>query len=65
MVTGIALLGVVTAALASWFVEQLTARQAEEEQQTDEELKDLTTEVRRLREEIAAIRTERETRPGG
>jgi voltage-gated potassium channel len=55
--TGIALLGVVTAAMASWFVERMTTV-AEAEARTEAEVADLITEVRALREEIAALRSD-------
>jgi voltage-gated potassium channel len=55
MLTGIALLGVITAALASWFVERLAEVQAAEER-TESELADLVDEVRSLRAELAAHR---------
>jgi voltage-gated potassium channel len=51
MLTGIALLGVLTAAVAAWFVDRLRAEEAEE---VDETLR----EVRALREEVAALRRE-------
>ena len=52
MLTGIALLGVITAALASWFVEKVA------------EVTDLTAEVRALRRDIAELRRERSTGVG-
>lgn len=55
MITGIALLGVVTAALASWFVEKIAEVQASEER-TEEEVSDLAAEVRALRQDIAQLR---------
>ena len=55
MLTGIALLGVVTAALASWFVERLADAQASEAR-TDAEIVDLGVEVHALRAEIAEMR---------
>jgi voltage-gated potassium channel len=55
MVTGIALLGVVTAALASWFVEKVAEVQASE-QRTESEVATLVDEVRALRAEVAALR---------
>ena len=55
MVTGIALLGVVTGALASWFVEKVGEVQAAEAR-IEAEVSDLAAEVRALREEIAAQR---------
>ena len=61
MLTGIALLGVVTAALASWFVEKLADAQATEARTEA----DLTTEVQALREEVTALRNAGAvTRPG-
>ena len=52
MVTGIALLGVVTAALASWFVEHLSeVREAEEA--TNATVEDLAEQIRELRRELA------------
>lgn len=59
MLTGIALLGVITAALASWFVEKVAEVQAAEER-TEAEVTDLAAEVRALRREIAAQRQERD-----
>jgi voltage-gated potassium channel len=55
MLTGIALVGVVTAALASWFVEKVAEVQAAE-QRTEVGLSDLASEVR-------ALQTLREERP--
>ncbi|WP_392544836.1 potassium channel family protein [Oryzobacter telluris] len=55
MVTGIALLGVVTASIASWFVEKVSEVAASEER-TGERLGDLVEEVRALRLEVARLR---------
>jgi voltage-gated potassium channel len=55
MLTGIALLGVITAALASWFVEKVAEVQSAEER-TEEGVSDLVAEVRRLRQEIGNLR---------
>lgn len=56
MLAGIALLGVVTASIASWLIERV--RQVETEAQTDTsaDLRELTEQVRLLRAEIAATR---------
>lgn len=62
MLTGIGLVGVVTAAMASWFVERMSAAAAAEER-TEAEVADLAAEVRVLRTEIAALRAERGTGP--
>jgi voltage-gated potassium channel len=51
MVTGIALLGVVTAALASWFVEKMSAAQ-EAGERTEHEVAELAAEIRALRSEL-------------
>jgi voltage-gated potassium channel len=58
MVTGIALVGVVTAALASWFVEKVAEVQAAE-RRTEAEVSDLAAEVRALRRELEADRRDR------
>jgi voltage-gated potassium channel len=60
MGTGIALLGVVTAALASWFVEKL-AEVRSAEQTTEQTVTDLASEIRALREELQSLRL---SRPG-
>ena len=52
MVLGIALLGVVTAALASWFVERM-AETEQAEQRVEAQVAALTAEVRALRAELA------------
>jgi hypothetical protein len=55
MLTGIALLGVITAALTSWFVEKVAEVESAEER-TEEGVSDLVAEVRRLRQEIGNLR---------
>jgi voltage-gated potassium channel len=57
MITGIALLGVVTAALASWFVERLSKVEAAEDR-TAQQISELTAEVRALRAEVRELRGE-------
>lgn len=57
MVTGIALLGVVTASIASWFVENL--RRMEEE--VAEEIEDVAEDVERTEVTLAAVLTELRT----
>ncbi len=54
MVSGIALLGVVTANIAAWFISRFERDDAEERRQTAL-LEALTTEVRELRGQIAAL----------
>lgn len=55
MVTGIALLGVITAAIASWFVEKVSEVQAAENR-TSATVAELVREVRALRDELARDR---------
>lgn len=56
MVSGIALLGVVTATIASWFVEQVQENQDAEEALTRSHIAGLVSELGALRAEIAALR---------
>ncbi|MCC9741805.1 potassium channel family protein [Streptomyces sp. MNU89] len=53
MLSGIALLGVVTANIAAWFISQFDREKAEEQRQTAA-IDELTAEVRALRAELAA-----------
>lgn len=53
MVAGIALLGTVTASLATWFLDRLRAVQEEEQAATRRDVELLALEVRSLREELA------------
>lgn len=55
MVTGMALLGVITAAIASWFVEKLSEVNAAEDR-TAAQVAELADEVRGLREEPTRTR---------
>ena len=54
MLSGIALLGVVTANIAAWFIARFERDDAEERRQT-QALETLTKEVRALRTEVAAL----------
>jgi voltage-gated potassium channel len=63
MLSGIALLGVVTANIAAWFIAQFDKDDAEERRQT-EEIRALTEEVRALRAEVAALAEARRARAG-
>ncbi|MEU0060914.1 potassium channel family protein [Streptomyces sp. NPDC006334] len=56
MLSGIALLGVVTANIAAWFIERFEKDDVEERRQT-EAIQALTEEVRALRTEVAALRS--------
>jgi voltage-gated potassium channel len=56
--TGIALCGVVTAAIALWFVEKMTEVAVAAEARTETEVSELATELRALREEIAGLRSD-------
>ncbi|NUR05234.1 MAG: potassium channel family protein [Streptomyces sp.] len=55
MLAGIALLGVVTANIAAWFISRFEIDDVEERRQT-EAIEALTEEVRALRAEVAALR---------
>ncbi|GAA2117759.1 potassium channel family protein [Streptomyces synnematoformans] len=55
MVSGIALLGLVTANIAAWFISQVQRETAHEEEQA-EALRELTREVASLRAEVATLR---------
>ncbi|MFP3992865.1 potassium channel family protein [Streptomyces sp. E11-3] len=54
MLSGIALLGVVTANIAAWFISRFEKDDAEERRQT-EAIEALTREVRSLRDQVAAL----------
>jgi voltage-gated potassium channel len=55
MLSGIALLGVVTANIAAWFIARFEKDDMEERRQT-EAIRELTEEVRALRGELAALK---------
>ncbi|MFH9553503.1 potassium channel family protein [Streptomyces sp. NPDC051445] len=57
MLSGIALLGVVTANIAAWFIARFDKDDVQERAQT-EAIRTLTEEVRALRAEVAALREE-------
>ncbi|SER89165.1 voltage-gated potassium channel [Streptomyces sp. yr375] len=61
MLSGIALLGVVTANIAAWFIERFEKDDVEERAQT-QAIHALTEEVRALRREVAALRERSPTR---
>ena len=52
MLSGIAVIGVVTASVASWFVQQAQGARGERQQELQAQLKALTEEVRALREQM-------------
>ncbi|MFC7587661.1 potassium channel family protein [Nonomuraea antimicrobica] len=60
MLAGIALLGVVTAAIASWFVERFE-RSVAMERRTEEELANVATELAELRKTVAELTARLET----
>ncbi|MGZ3115273.1 potassium channel family protein [Streptomyces sp. H62] len=64
MLSGIALLGVVTANIAAWFLARFERDDVEERRQT-EAIRALTEEVRALRAEVAGLRGAAEPGPAG
>ena len=54
MLGGIALLGVITAALASWFVEKTAEIRAAEEERTEATLDEVLAELRQVRALLTA-----------
>ncbi|MGI5189419.1 potassium channel family protein [Promicromonospora sp. CA-289599] len=64
MVGGIALLGVVTATLASWMVQTVEEAAEDEATATRAQVKDLAAEVRALRAELARTREAGQARAG-
>ena len=59
MLAGIALLGVITATIASWLVEQVNAGERRAEAVTVAHVEALAAEIRALRTEVAALREDR------
>jgi len=59
MLAGIALLGVVTASLASWLIDRVQAVEEESEAATRRDIVGLATEIAALRDELARDRAER------
>ncbi|HZZ46287.1 MAG TPA: ion channel [Pseudonocardia sp.] len=67
MVAGIALLGVVTGSIATWFVESMRQVEEEVEQSSDDmaaALRELTGEIRTLSARVAALESRRPDGPG-
>lgn len=62
MLAGIALLGVVTANIAAWFISRFERDDVAERRQT-EAIEELAEEVRRLRAEVRALNTKEGPRP--
>ena len=56
MLAGIALLGIVTASLATWLIHRIRQVEEESEAATRRDVAALTSEVRALRDEIARLR---------
>ncbi|WP_232660832.1 potassium channel family protein [Pseudonocardia sp. TRM90224] len=61
MVAGIALLGVVTASIASWFVANLRSSTAEAAREVEEELQEVSADVGRTEAQLAAVLSELRT----
>ncbi|WP_258370126.1 MULTISPECIES: potassium channel family protein [unclassified Curtobacterium] len=57
MIGGIALIGVVTATLASWIIDQVGRRDEESQAVTQRQVRELAAEIRALRAELADART--------
>jgi voltage-gated potassium channel len=62
MLGGIALIGVVTATLASYIVERVTQQDETTDKRTQEQVRELTDEIRQLREELRQHDTTRPPR---
>jgi voltage-gated potassium channel len=56
MLAGIALLGIVTASLASWLIERVREAEADVQSVTQREVADLRAEIQALRQELRAAR---------
>ncbi len=65
MLAGIALLGVITATIASWLVQRVAQEDLAAEALTAAHLEGLAAEVRRLTEEVAALRDLSSRAPSG
>ena len=61
MVTGIALLGVVTASIASWFVENLRRAGEQVTAEIEEDIDEVAEDVQRTEEQLAAVLAELRT----
>ena len=59
MLAGIALLGVVTASLASWLIDRVRAVEAESQAATRRDVAELAREIASLRDELARARADR------
>ena len=59
MLAGIALLGVVTASLASWLIDRVRAVEAESQAATRRDVAELAKEIASLRDELARARADR------
>ena len=59
MVGGVGLIGVVTATLASWIVERVSLETSTASSTTEQQIDDLTREVRELKELVRALAPER------
>ena len=58
MFTGIALIGMITAMLASWIVDQVNAEAEEREEEAQSETDRLRRDIRELTDAVAALREE-------
>jgi voltage-gated potassium channel len=60
MIGGVALIGVVTASFAAWFIDRVRDEEEENEAATRRDLERLTAQVAELTAEVRALRAERE-----
>jgi voltage-gated potassium channel len=65
MLSGIALIGVVTANIATWFIARFEAEERAEERRTHQMVGELLAEVRELRREVAALKAPAVENDGG
>jgi voltage-gated potassium channel len=64
MLAGIALLGVVTASIASWLIDRVRQIETDNQSETREDLAGLRDEIRALRAELTSIRQDRAMESG-
>ena len=63
MIGGVALIGVVTASFAAWFIDRVRDREEEVQAATQRDLVQIAAQLEALTEEVRALRAERERAP--